>query len=72
MTPDLRDIPTFLKSCAAGPVVSTGMADKVLGALRTIARGRTDCGRALAAEKARQIARECLVAIGEDWRPGTS
>lgn len=65
---DMLAIPKFLQSCAPGPVVSTGAADKVLAALRAIAKGRADCGRPLAAEKARQIARECLVAIGEDWR----
>ena len=32
-----------------------------------IARGRHDCGRPLAAETARQLAREALTKLGEDW-----
>jgi len=33
-----------------------------------IARGRHDCGRPLAAEAARQLARDALTKLGEDWR----
>lgn len=36
--------------------------------LQTIARGRTDNGRPLAAETARQEARETLTALKVDWR----
>lgn len=32
-----------------------------------IARGRHDCGRPLAAEVARQLAREALTKLGEKW-----
>lgn len=40
---------------------------KLLTAVTHIAFGRLDCGRLLAAEKARQLARETLLALGEDW-----
>ncbi len=33
-----------------------------------VARGRHDCGRPLAAETARQLARDALTKLGEDWR----
>ncbi len=36
-------------------------------ALSKIARGRDDCGRPLAGEKARQLARDTLVELGLDW-----
>ncbi|KKL23186.1 hypothetical protein LCGC14_2427920 [marine sediment metagenome] len=40
-------------------------------ALQLIARGRTDNGRPLAAERSRQIAREALIKRRMDWpRPG--
>lgn len=39
-------------------------------ALAEIARGRTNCGRPLAAEKARGIARKALVAAGMEWTDG--
>lgn len=64
---DTLGIPRFLQSCASGPVASIGAADAVLAALRQIACGRKDCGRPLAGEASRQIAREALVKIGEKW-----
>lgn len=36
-------------------------------ALSKIARGRTDCGRPIAAEAARQLARGALTDLGLDW-----
>ena len=39
----------------------------LVAALRRIAKGRGDCGRPLAAEKARQAAREALVDAGIGW-----
>lgn len=49
--------------------VMDGNSDRraLLAALRKIARGRTDNGRPLAAEESRQIARECIAAVGERW-----
>jgi len=38
-------------------------------ALAEIARGRTDNGRPLGGERARQIAREALLDRGRDWSP---
>lgn len=35
--------------------------------LERIARGRTDCGRPLAAETARQLARRVLLSAGRSW-----
>lgn len=35
--------------------------------LRKIARGRTDNGRPMASERARQIAREALIEWGVQW-----
>jgi hypothetical protein len=43
------------------------MSDDLLEALMRIAQGRTDCGRPLAAETSRQIAREALVKAGVSW-----
>lgn len=40
---------------------------RVLG---LIAQGRLDCGRPLAAETARQMAREALHAAGRSWPKG--
>ena len=37
-------------------------------ALAKIAQGRTDCGRPLAAEDSRQLARRTLLAHGLDWK----
>jgi hypothetical protein len=37
--------------------------------LKAIARGRTDCGRALAREETRQLARTTLTTLGIDWTP---
>ena len=45
---------------------SQGQA-RLLEAMRRIAQGRTDNGRALAAETSRQTARAALVAAGERW-----
>lgn len=39
----------------------------ILIALGAIARGRTDCGRPLAGETARLLAREAFVESGLDW-----
>lgn len=36
-------------------------------ALSKIARGRDDCGRPLAAEYSRQLAREVITELGMDW-----
>ena len=36
-------------------------------ALGEIARGRNDCGRPLAAETARQLARDALIRLGAGW-----
>lgn len=38
-----------------------------IDALREIARGRTDCGRPLAAEVAREKARKVLISYGINW-----
>ena len=38
---------------------------KMMTAVQRIANGRTDCGRPLAAEVARQIARAALIDVGE-------
>jgi len=35
--------------------------------LSQIARGRADCGRPIAAEDARQLARGALIELGLDW-----
>ena len=35
--------------------------------LGRIARGRTDCGRPLAGEKARQLARGAMIDLGLNW-----
>lgn len=50
--------------------VMDGNADRIvmLDALRVVALGRTDCGRPLAAEKSRQVARSALTALGETWK----
>ena len=37
-------------------------------ALERIARGRTDNGRPLSAETARQIARDALLRVERDWK----
>lgn len=42
--------------------------DMLLNVLRRIAVGRVDCGRPLAAEVARQTARETLMALGYDFK----
>lgn len=49
--------------------VMDGSADRVvmLDALRIVALGRMDCGRPLAAETSRQVARRALTALGETW-----
>jgi hypothetical protein len=39
----------------------------MLEALQRIAAGRDNCGTPLPREKARQIAREAMVAIGRTW-----
>ena len=39
----------------------------LVDALATIARGRVDCGRPLAGEDARQIARRALIKVGHSW-----
>lgn len=42
--------------------------DILLAALQRIARGRSDCGRPLSGEAAREIARQALVESGnDDW-----
>jgi len=41
--------------------------DRLVMAMKEIAAGRLDCGRPLAAETSRQIARKVLVSIGEGW-----
>lgn len=43
-------------------------ADWLAEALAKIALGLTDCGRPLAAEKARQIARKALIGSGRNWK----
>ena len=43
------------------------MSDDLICALKEIALGRTDCGRPLAAEVARQKARAALIANGIGW-----
>ena len=43
---------------------------RMLTALGLIARGRADCGRALAAEDARQLARDALDELGLRWPGG--
>lgn len=40
---------------------------KLLTVVTRIALGRHDCGRPLAAEVARQLARETLTELGEGW-----
>jgi len=43
-------------------------ADQPLAeALKTIARGRVDCGRPIAAAYAREIARRALIEAGHSW-----
>lgn len=44
--------------------------DSAVAVLRDIARGRADCGRPLPAEKARQMAREVCIRLGEEWDKG--
>lgn len=39
----------------------------VVSALQKIALGRGDCGRPIAAENARQLARNTLIDVGERW-----
>ena len=41
--------------------------NKLAVALSKIALGRTDCGRPLAAEAARQLARDAIIESGMDW-----
>ena len=53
-------------ACDAMPPVSA--SDTIRDALIAIARGRSDCGRPLAGEVARQASRRALTAIGVDWR----
>lgn len=59
------------ESSLEAPTFDDGSDECFVKALALIARGRTDNGRPLAGERARQIAREALVKKGRDWpRPG--
>ncbi len=54
-----------------GKVVATAATEIAIlrSSLQTIARGRFDNGRPLAAETARREARETLAALKVDWSP---
>lgn len=43
---------------------------KLVEVLGKIARGRTDCGRPIAAETARQMARDVMLECGVHWPQG--
>jgi hypothetical protein len=47
--------------------VTADQAQLLVIALGAIARGRADCGRPLAAETARQLARAAMIECGLQW-----
>ena len=56
-------VATVIGAVVVGVVLAVGLLETV----RSIAQGRTDNGKPLAAETARQLARAALVAAGERW-----
>jgi hypothetical protein len=51
-----------------GALVDVERIGLFLDALKRIAKGRCDCGRPMAAEEARQLARETLIEGGVSWK----
>jgi hypothetical protein len=67
-TQTAESMPDDRKSGTAADVATHLITeDAAIYALKLTARGRRDCGRPVSTETARQIARETLVAIGENW-----
>lgn len=56
-----------------GKVVASALTEIAVlrSALKAIAQGRTDNGRPIAAESARQHARDALIALKLDWNSRT-
>lgn len=67
---ELADLHKQAITKRTGRVVASATAEIVVMrlALMEIARGRTDNGRPIAAETARQNARDVLTALKVDWR----
>lgn len=67
MTQDDAAAELRVAQLASSPVETARRMIEMQRALAIIARGRTDCGRPLAAEVARQTAREVLSRFGSGW-----